>query len=860
MIQQGRNAGIFSRSTQTSIGKLTCFASSSIVALAVFSLGSPSRAACSPAPTNRDDTITCADAPQTESVPPPTLENGADTIHLNSGILNGAISGGQALDTFNLNGATVNGTLYGGEASTDLPNDPRAQPNLVDIFNLKAGIINVPGGDAVVGERGADIIAIGGTVVIHGNVSGSQGPDQITMDSGTVNGSISGEGTTISPGSGPSDDDQIDLRGGTVSGAVSGNLGNDTIRLSGAVVGGAVSGNEGDDIITWSAGSVAAINGDDGNDLTTFRNLTSLNLTPGLPVDGELGFDRLVWDNTRGDGVERYVNWESFELTNLSQLTFSSTLTLGDSGTGTGSLSIDATSTVFVGNGAHRIVPFASGSLVTVSNAGTIDLRNGPVAATDTLTIVGSYVGQGGRLLLHTYLGGDASPSDKLVISGPGASARGSTSLGITNVGGPGDLTLGDGILVVEAINGATTQNGAFGLSGIVAAGPYEYLLYRGGYSAGSDNNFYLRNAVAPVPPDPDPGPGPEPQPPTPDPQPPGPVPPGPTPAPPAPVPAGPAPVPFYRPEAVVYAGLPGLARFIGLEILGTFHERQGEQSLLTKNGALSSAWGRAFGSKTEVHRGGPLAPEFDGHLYGFQAGMDLGAAEIWAGHRDHFGLFGGHAEADGDVRGFSIGQRRLASGVVPMDATSLGLYWTHVGPSGWYLDTVLLHSWIDGEPRSNRGVGIDLEGHASTASVEGGYPIWLTDRISLEPQAQIIWQHVAFDTTQDRFSSIAFDADNAWTGRIGARLQGTFPDDSTIWRPYLKVNLWHNFDATDWTRFGTVALPASFGATSLEVGAGVVATLSENVSLFAVADYTTNLNGPHRDTIEGNLGVRITW
>ena len=54
--------------------------------------------------------------------------------------------------------------------------------------------------------------------------------------------------------------------------------------------------------------------------------------------------------------------------------------------------------------------------------------------------------------------------------------------------------------------------------------------------------------------------------------------------------------------------------------------------------------------------------------------------------------------------------------------------------------------------------------------------------------------------------------------------------------------------------------LPASFGATSLEVGGGVVATVSQNVSLFATADYTTNLNGPHGQTIEGNLGVRVTW
>ncbi len=88
----------------------------------------------------------------------------------------------------------------------------------------------------------------------------------------------------------------------------------------------------------------------------------------------------------------------------------------------------------------------------------------------------------------------------------------------------------------------------------------------------------------------------------------------------------------------------------------------------------------------------------------------------------------------------------------------------------------------------------------------------------------------------------------------------GTYVFGETTLRPYLKANLWRNFGATDRTSFGSVVLPASFGATSLEVGGGVVATVSQNVSLFATADYTTNLNGPHRETIEGNLGVRVTW
>jgi hypothetical protein len=53
----------------------------------------------------------------------------------------------------------------------------------------------------------------------------------------------------------------------------------------------------------------------------------------------------------------------------------------------------------------------------------------------------------------------------------------GPAKLLISNLGGPGALTTGDGILVVEAINGGTTASGVFGLASAVAAGPFEYLL-----------------------------------------------------------------------------------------------------------------------------------------------------------------------------------------------------------------------------------------------------------------------------------------------------------------------------------------------------------------------------------------------
>ncbi len=89
-----------------------------------------------------------------------------------------------------------------------------------------------------------------------------------------------------------------------------------------------------------------------------------------------------------------------------------------------------------------------------------------------TLTAV-NYVGQGGTIGLNTFLGADDSPSDRLVING--GTASGNSSLRITNTTGAGELTTGNGILVVDAVDGATTAAGAFSLARPALAGPTRY-------------------------------------------------------------------------------------------------------------------------------------------------------------------------------------------------------------------------------------------------------------------------------------------------------------------------------------------------------------------------------------------------
>ena len=81
----------------------------------------------------------------------------------------------------------------------------------------------------------------------------------------------------------------------------------------------------------------------------------------------------------------------------------------------------------------------------------------------------------------------------KLVVNG--GTATGTTSLDISNVGGPGAETTGNGILVVNAINGAMAA-GAFTLDNPeLRAGGFDYRLFQGGINGTDPNDWFLRSS-----------------------------------------------------------------------------------------------------------------------------------------------------------------------------------------------------------------------------------------------------------------------------------------------------------------------------------------------------------------------------
>ena len=405
-----------------------------------------------------------------------TFGSGADRIVMHSGRVTGAVVQGMGIDAFEMSGGEIL-SLQQGDG--------------YDTFLMTGGTILGAFEDGDFAEM------TGGTI---GRVDMKLADNFFYLRDGRIHSNlVTGFGL-----------DTIEISGGSVGGNISVSGGDDIIRLSGGSVGGEIRTSFGNDRLEWNGGGAvfdSVLMGQDA-DIATLRNLSESILSVTPRIDGGVGTDAriltpaidvLVFDGTFAENGARYTNWETITFTNGSSFSLDGrALVLGGADTLGGSVAIDATSSMLI-EGNAAISPFGAG-LASLANAGTIYMGAASTAPVDRLTVTGNYQGLNGSIVLDTYLGADGSASDRLVVSG--GAITGLTGLGVVNAGGPGAATTQSGILVVEAINGATSAGGAFALDRAVAAGAFEYLLFQGGVEAGTQDNWYLRSSLitAPVP------------------------------------------------------------------------------------------------------------------------------------------------------------------------------------------------------------------------------------------------------------------------------------------------------------------------------------------------------------------------
>ncbi|WP_245623866.1 autotransporter family protein [Paraburkholderia nodosa] len=494
-------------------------------------------------------------------------------------------------------------------------------------------------------------------------------------------------------------------------------------------------------------------------------------------------------------------------------------------------------------------------SVASVVNAGLVRIASDPGAVLTTK----NYVGHNGTIAIDTYLGGDNSPSDRLVIDG--GTATGTSKLAIANVGGPGALTLANGIPVVVATNGGTTSAQAFSLAGEARGGAYDYRLYRGGVGGAVPDDWFLRSdfVVGPDPVEPpvieqdevfpvDP--------------------------PPSVLPPGEYPI--VGPELATYAVVQPLARELGLTMLGTMHERIGDTLTddaggSNSNGLARSAWARVFGQQIDNRYQTFTDASANGHQIGVQAGIDLWRGSTMPGHHDAAGVYFAYGNSNVDVDGLvtnaaATGYVPSHTGSVNLNGYSGGAYWTHYGPGGWYVDAVLQGTWYDGDA-TTQYARLPLSGSGFATSLEAGYPFRLPlgPGFVLEPQAQIIWQHVGLNEEADGLGAVDPGSTSGVTGRIGLRGQWTIERaNGEVWQPYVRTNIWRDWGAQATTVYsGVDQVPLRQQFTRMDVAAGVSAKLNTRMSLYGQFGYQFSISSSATGSqkgVWGDVGLRYAW
>jgi outer membrane autotransporter protein len=529
-----------------------------------------------------------------------------------------------------------------------------------------------------------------------------------------------------------------------------------------------------------------------------------------------------------------------------------------------------------------------------IDNAGRILVANNDATSVgNALTVFGTYNGLGGSIYLRTDLGPDNSPSDKFVIDGSRAvnvadgpaQAIGNTLLHIIpGPNSPGAYTIANGIPVVEAVNGGTTAESAFTLAGEVRAGFYDYRLYRGGFNGTNPDDWFLRSTFnggnggnggngsgngggnggngnggnGPVTP--------------------------PNELPPDVLPEDVPPVlppgvyPIIGPEIATYGAVQPTARQLGLTTLGTLHERIGD-TLAIGNAAgnvgawtTGPVWGRGFGQQINNRYRAFAGPRTNGQVAGFQSGNDLWRGSLLPGHRDVAGIYFAYANANVGVNGLITNEAATnyvvrKTGNLNLNGWSGGAYWTHYGPTGWYLDALFQATAYQGTA-STIFASLPTNGFGFVSSLEAGYPVpvpALGPGFVLEPQGQIVWQHVSFDGANDGLGNVALGSTSGATGRIGLRGRWTIVSNGgLVWQPYVRANLWQDWGARATTTYSSVDLvPLLEQGTRLDLSAGVTAKINAGLSLYAQAGYqfaVGDTDGHKRDGVKGDLGLRYTW
>ncbi|MDR1828633.1 MAG: autotransporter outer membrane beta-barrel domain-containing protein [Methylobacteriaceae bacterium] len=492
-----------------------------------------------------------------------------------------------------------------------------------------------------------------------------------------------------------------------------------------------------------------------------------------------------------------------------------------------------------------------------------------------TLTVENDFIGVNGHVYLHAELNDDTSSSDLLHVRG---NTSGTTTLHVTNAGGPGALTTGDGIMVVQ-VDG--NSGGAFSLAGdyvtpggnqAVVAGAYAYTLQKDGLSA-ANGNWYLRSedcpvygcATLPTPPGGGGGGGGEPilyQP--------------------------------FVPVAEAYAS--NMARVV-VDMESFRHRMGGHYDVLSSSrpfGGFPATTGSISSTQSPDFAG---VPGLSGVPIMLPVKSDGTPMYMWADIRgSHTSLRPSHSTTgvsssanDWEIRsGFDgmLWERNgshlmggvnvfyggsttrtksvYGSGDLDMRRYGLGATLTWYNDDGTYVDLQGKAMWFESDLQADAlgSLAYHAKAFGWAASIEVGHEFNITPNFTLTPQAQLTYGTINFRSFKDRFgNTYELDDTASLRGRLGIEAAYTWTSTSDAGemsetRLYGIANLYHEFRDEKKVRVSGVSIESTRERNRGGLGLGVSHTWkSGKYRIFGEVEATRSLHHHGSQAVTGRIG-----
>ena len=285
--------------------------------------------------------------------------------------------------------------------------------------------------------------------------------------------------------------------------------------------------------------------------------------------------------------------------------------------------------------------------------------------------------------------------------------------------------------------------------------------------------------------------------------------------------------------------------------------------SHLTTEYASPAAWDQVYGQASRQAQNDVLAEGISTSGAGQLKGPALMTLESGSGRTQRVGLIGGTSMIQGNSTGLFTNRAQSDSNrdSFSLQGQSLGAYWSLIGPQGWHVDLTASGGRVNGYTRNEQGVRQAAEGSAMTLSMEGGFPISLGEHWVVEPQAQLINQRITLDTPYAGSGNASSTDLSSWSGRVGAKLKGSYDINGLPVEPYVRTNLWHTVNTGNTVTLDQVdKISSSRNSSTVELGLGLVARMTPTVSLYVSADYSSDVDQNDLNGLIASLGVRMRW